>query len=189
MGTVARVFRTATWQDGFVDEADAEIVQCIQRGDLRSAVDRVHRSYARDLRAFLRHRLWSDDAVDEVMSDIFKSLMKDLAGFRGDARLRTWLHTVTRHAMIRFFKRERTRDERARPLEENDENLARISMGATYKQWIRQAYKQLADEERALVDLWIEGSSWKEAADQLGSTEEATRKRFTRLMKRLGDES
>ncbi|HZS40714.1 MAG TPA: sigma factor, partial [Polyangia bacterium] len=84
---------------------DEAIRARLQAGDVAGAVDGVYRRYARDLRAFLRDQLWSDDAVDEVLAELFKSLMHDLAGFRGDAKLRTWLRTVARHAMLQYLKR------------------------------------------------------------------------------------
>jgi RNA polymerase sigma factor (sigma-70 family) len=166
---------------------DDRILALLRAGDVRAAVDAVYRRYARELRSFLRDQLWSDDAVDEVLAETFKSLLGDLAGFRGEAKLRTWLRTVTRHAMLRYLKRDRSHDARTRPLEDGLER-PQPALRATYKAWIRMVYKQLDAGDRAMVDLWLEGWSWKEAADHLGATEEGLRKRFTRLMERIREQ-
>jgi RNA polymerase sigma-70 factor (ECF subfamily) len=166
---------------------DDRILALVRAGDVRAAVDAVYRRYARELRSFLRDQLWSDDAVDEVLAETFKSLLGDLGGFRGDAKLRTWLRTVTRHAMLRYLKRDRSRDARTRPLDEGIDR-AQPALRATYKTWIRTVYKQLDADDRAMVDLWLEGWSWKEAAEHLGATEEGLRKRFTRLMERIREQ-
>jgi RNA polymerase sigma-70 factor (ECF subfamily) len=162
----------------------------LRQGDVRGAVDGVYREHARDLRAYLRHRLYSEDAVEDLLAEVFQSLMKDLASFRGDSKLRTWLRSVAHHAMLRHFQREQKRNERVRPLEPSDEDQApQHGLRMTLRQFLAQIYNRLDADDRRLVDLWTEGWSWQEVADQTTSTEEAVRKRFTRLMKRLANES
>jgi RNA polymerase sigma-70 factor (ECF subfamily) len=172
-----------------VEPDDETIRRRIDGGDIAGAVDAVYRRYARDLRAFLRDQLWSDDAVDEVLAEVFKSLMHDLAGFRGDAKLRTWLRTVARHAMLHYLRRERTRADRVRPLEPADENRPMPELRSTYKTWIRRVYRELDEDDREMIDLWLEGWSWKDAADRLGATEDGLRKRFERLLRRINQQS
>jgi RNA polymerase sigma-70 factor (ECF subfamily) len=167
---------------------DEAIVALMRDGDINAAVDGVYRRYSRDLRSFLRDQMWSDDAVDEVLAEVFKSLLTDLAGFRGEAKLRTWLRTLTRHAMLRYLKRDRVQSARVRPLESSDRDRPQPALRATFRTWIRLVYKKLDPDDREMVDLWLEGWSWKEAAEHLGATEEGLRKRFTRLMERIKDQ-
>ena len=157
---------------------------------MAAAVDEVYRAYGRDVRAYLRKRLPTDDAAEEVASDVFQSLMRDLPGFRGDARLRTWLLTIARHAMLRHL--DRRRRDSTQPLEEVDEGqLAqpRANIRSTHRNWLRRVMRDLDDADRLLLLRWNEGWSWKELAELVGGTEESVRKRFTRLMKRLAAET
>jgi RNA polymerase sigma-70 factor (ECF subfamily) len=167
-----------------VEPDDAQIVALARAGDVRSAVDGVYRRYARSLRAFLRRELVRDDAVDDVLADVFKALLRDLPAFRGDAKLLTWLQTIARRAMFRYLERERARAARAAPLADA-EQIPLPDLRATYKNWVRRLYQDLAQPDRAVVDLWLEGWTWQEAAQRLSTSEEALRKRFTRLIKRL----
>jgi RNA polymerase sigma-70 factor (ECF subfamily) len=175
------------------DAEDGWLKEHLDRGDVRGAVDRVYRLHARDLRGFLRGEMHSEEAVEDVLSELFSVLMKDLADFRGDAKLRTWLRAVTRNLMLRHFQREQKARERQRPLTPaDDQHPTPQPVRATLKQYLVQLYNRLDDGERQLVDLWAEGWSWLEIAERTGTpgevSEEAVRKRFTRLMNRLNQE-
>jgi RNA polymerase sigma-70 factor (ECF subfamily) len=175
------------WQDGAMsDDPDKIVRQRLKEGEVAAAAEEVYRSYARDVRAYLRKRLSSDTSAEEVASDVFQSLMRDLPGFRGEAKLRTWLLTITRHAMLRHLERQR-RDP-AEPLDEVAESeLAqpRAGIRSTHRSWLRRVMRDLDEADRSLLARWNEGWSWKELAELVGGTEESVRKRFTRLIKRL----
>ena len=47
---------------------DAWVLERLQKGDVSGAVDGVYRLHARDLRCFLRSRLYSEDAVTLIKS-------------------------------------------------------------------------------------------------------------------------
>jgi RNA polymerase sigma-70 factor (ECF subfamily) len=47
--------------------------------------------------------------LDDVVQDVFVRVQKDLAGFRGDALLTTWLYQVTRNVVGHRLRKERFR--------------------------------------------------------------------------------
>ena len=81
---------------GYRDTAltDGELVARFQRGD-RSAFDALLHRY-QDRVYTLCHRWIGEPATaEETAQDVFLAVFRGLGGFRGDARLSTWIFQVT----------------------------------------------------------------------------------------------
>lgn len=74
--------------------SDSDLVARFQAGD-RRAFDEIVRRY-RD-RVYTLCRRWLDEveAAEEVAQDVWVALFRSLGGFRGDAKLSTWIFKVT----------------------------------------------------------------------------------------------
>lgn len=73
---------------------DAELVERFRDGN-RAAFDEIVRRYRDRVYTLCRRWLDEEEAAEEVTQDVFLALFRSLAGFRGDARLSTWIFKVT----------------------------------------------------------------------------------------------
>lgn len=73
---------------------DAELVERF-RGGHRPAFDEIVRRYRDRVYTLCRRWLDEEEGAEEVTQDVFLALFRSLAGFRGDARLSTWIFKVT----------------------------------------------------------------------------------------------
>lgn len=73
---------------------DAELVERFRDGD-RAAFDEIVRRYRDRVYTLCRRWLEEEQAAEEVTQDVFLALFRSLAGFRGDARLSTWIFKVS----------------------------------------------------------------------------------------------
>lgn len=93
-----------------VDPDEAETVERARRGD-REAFDRIVRRHLPHVWSvvwrIVRHRQDAEDVVQEV----FLAAYQNLAGYRGDARISTWLHRI---AVTRALNHLDRREERMR---------------------------------------------------------------------------
>ncbi|MCX5684274.1 MAG: sigma-70 family RNA polymerase sigma factor [Planctomycetota bacterium] len=76
------------------DDEDANLVGRFLRGD-GAAFDQLVKAH-QDRVARLAYRLlgWSGE-VDDVVQEVFLAVFKNIAGFRGDCRVSTWLTAIT----------------------------------------------------------------------------------------------
>lgn len=153
------------WIDG------AERLTAAQRGD-REAQAQIFRDH-RDRVARQILRLTGDPAVvDDLVQEVFLAAFLALPGFRGDAQLGTWLHTIATNKVRNWWesqRRRKRREEAAAPppsvTTPEDDLLA-----AHRRRRFFDALAALPDSYRdAFVARAIDGLSLIEAAERLGA--------------------
>lgn len=77
-------------------DPDSTLVNAARGGDVRAFDALVHRYHGR-MRQFVRSRLDSAIDSDDVIQDVFVSAWKELPGFRGRSRFKTWLFGIALH--------------------------------------------------------------------------------------------
>ena len=55
--------------------------------------------------------------LDDAAQDVFLAVHRQLAGFRGDASIRTWLYAITRHVAANHRRRDRRKGSVLEPLQ------------------------------------------------------------------------
>ena len=151
---------------------DRDLVRRLQAGDARAFEDLVRRYQHRVFGVALRMLGRRADAED-VAQDVFLRVHRAIGGFRGEARLSTWLYGITsRLCLNRLASAERKRmryDDDAvmdAPSDASDAPAAmeRREIDAA----LRRAIDELPDERRVVVVLRdIEGLSYDEIAEAL----------------------
>lgn len=152
--------------------APRDLLAAARKGDT-SAQARIFEAHKHTV-ARLALRLTGDPAaVDDLVQEVFISAFSALANFRGDARLETWLHTITVNKARNLWdssqrRRRRERGGTARATEpprtpeeelETDEHRQRLYAALdTLPVKMREAFVLRA----------IEGQSLREASDVLG---------------------
>ena len=92
---------------GYADEPDAELARRVAQGDqsaFEALMRRHNRALFRTARAILRDDAEAEDALQEAYLQVYRTI----GGYRGEARLSTWLaRVVANEALMRLRKQAR----------------------------------------------------------------------------------
>lgn len=143
--------------------------------------DRVHRVAFRVVK---NH----DDATD-VAQDVWISLHKNIAGFRQDSSLGSWLHRVTVNAGLMHLRRHKRHTGLVELRESNsprhDDMFARIEM-REFLNAVERAWDDLAPIHREVLELRVtQDRSLPEIAEQLQISVPAAKTRVHRARREL----
>jgi RNA polymerase sigma-70 factor (ECF subfamily) len=89
---------------GLRRESDAELVAKAREGDekaFRKLVERYHPMAYSVVRGVLGDR-WD---VEDAVQDVFIKVFRGLAGFRGDAKLSTWVYQIARNEAVNVARK------------------------------------------------------------------------------------
>jgi RNA polymerase sigma-70 factor, ECF subfamily len=101
-------------------DPDADVLALVDRGDAQGALRRLMQRHGGALYRFCRGATHDAALADDVLQQIFIEVHRDLAGFRRQSTLRTWIFVIARHRVLDAAKsRRRARAwlERAPPAE------------------------------------------------------------------------
>lgn len=168
-------------------EADAELVRLAQGGDERAfqaLVVKYQRRIARHVARYVRRA--SD--VEEVVQDAFMRAYRGLGAFRGESSFYSWLYRIATNAALSFLKRrpeEVQGDERAdgcfEPGVSDEQTPERTLVAKQIGEAVERAMARLQPElAEALVLFEVEGKSYKEIAQMLGTPIGTVRTRIFR---------
>jgi RNA polymerase sigma-70 factor (ECF subfamily) len=106
-------------------QLELEIVEGMRAGDDR-AFERLVREYVGSLHAVALRLLQNPADADDAVQEAFLSAYRNFAGFRGDARLGTWLHRIVVNAALGRLRRRKRRPEHGAELLDVTELLPRF---------------------------------------------------------------
>ncbi|MCB9571992.1 MAG: sigma-70 family RNA polymerase sigma factor [Kofleriaceae bacterium] len=171
-----------------VDEAD--LVQRCRAGQ-RAAHDELYQRFRRQVAANLYRVLGDASELDDLVQDVFVIAFRGLDGFRGDARLSTWLYRICVNVAL---GRIRTRSRRPPPIAVGDvddvaaiaaphgerpETPERAMQREQDRARVYRALDQLAPKKRIVLYLHeIEGLDLKDIAYLVDSNPVTVRTRL-----------
>ncbi len=176
---------------------DERVRELLAAGDLRGAATAVMSDVGPQVLRYLRALLRDEDLAAEAFSSFAERLWKGLAGWRGDASLRSWALHVAWNAAAnlrdegwrRFGRRLRSGELSAIAEEVRTRTAVRLERQRLALERLRQA---LSAEEQTLLILRVDqGLSWAEVAHVVASDggdppdANALAKRFERIKARL----
>jgi RNA polymerase sigma-70 factor, ECF subfamily len=172
-------------------ELEVAIRTRFDAGDLRTAAQLAIEGYGGEVRGYLANVLADEEQARDVFAETAAELWRDLARFRWEASLRTWIYTLARHRLAAHLDRKGR--QRAVPLSEAAAVVAqpRTPTPAWKRTAVKDAVSRLrsslsADDQTLLILRIDRDMSWREIACVLGEAHEpALRKRFERIKKRL----
>lgn len=169
------------------EPTDAALAASAVGGDTRAFEAIMRRHYEAVWRvAFLSVR--EEAAAEELAQDTFLRAHGALAGWRGDASLRTWLATICRRLCIDRARRKHLETVGTGDLETFEGGSSRIETLADRFD-LRAALDRLpADDREAFLLVHHDGYSSFEAATILGVPASTIRSRVGRARQRLADE-
>ncbi len=153
-----------------------------------------------DLGDDLRAKLGASDVVQQAMLDV----CRDFETFRGnsEAEFRSWIKRLVQHNLIdtnrSFRQTERRKTSRETPIDQTTQRLdfkgdaktasSILQRRETDEQLLR-AISRLPEKHRRIVELrHRDGLSYAEIAAQMGMTEAAARKLWSRTLQSLRSE-
>lgn len=169
--------------------ADAELARRVAHGEdeaIRFLLKRHNQSLFRTARAILRDDAEAEDAVQEA----YLKALRAMPGFRGDAKLSTWLVRIVVNEALTRLRRTR-RGAEVIELEADGAHVPdhadtaptpeRVALGAEARRMIEAKIDALPDAFRAVFVLRaVEELSVEDAASALDIPEATVRSRFFR---------
>lgn len=90
--------------------SDEEILGLYQAGAQERAFNELVGSYSERLYWHVRGLTGSHEDTDDLLQDIFVKVWNALPGFRGDARLYTWLFRIATNETLNFLRKRKLRE-------------------------------------------------------------------------------
>lgn len=168
-------------------QADAELVRLAQGGDERAfqaLVVKYQRRIARHVARYVRRAA----DVEEVVQDAFIRAYRGLASFRGESSFYSWLYRIATNAAFSFLKKtadevevDERSDEGFEPGVSDEQSPERVLFARQIGDAVERAMGRLQPElAEALVLFEVEGKSYREIAQMLGTPIGTVRTRIFR---------
>lgn len=161
--------------DASADDAqDLAWVRQVQRSDDRAAFASLLRRHQSGVRGLLRRLTQGDTALaDELAQECFLNAYRAMVGFRGEARIKTWLYRIAYNGFLQQRRRLAARPvTQALDDELRDEHLSapgQMAHDIALRLDVQKALRVLSGPERdAIVCCCQADLSHAEAAELLG---------------------
>ncbi len=171
--------------------SDGEIIARVRAGDTAAFAGLVRRHQDRVYGMALRTTGKPEDAED-LAQDVFLSVFRGLAGFKGDARFTTWLYRIAWNRCADWLRRNRKPGRRTVPLEEADDvadgrtDPSAETVGRDERRRLRRALDGLDERYRSVIELaGVQGLSYAEVGAALGLPVKTVETRLYRARRRL----
>lgn len=154
--------------DRSIEQSDREIIQRCIAGDTQS-FRRLYQRYHHRVRALL-YQLCDQNAIDDLVQDVFLRVWKGLPNFRQSSQFSTWLYRITwnvasdqRQAAAKGRSRLEVLTQHA-PKQQDAPDLIQLH----YQDVVQRGLQQLSFDHRTILVLHdLEGIPQKEVADIL----------------------
>jgi RNA polymerase sigma-70 factor, ECF subfamily len=127
------------------------------------------------------------DYVDDISQDVFISVYHKLAEFRFESKFTTWLYRITVNKCRDYLRKKRVRSIFV-PIKDSDTDYGTgpFSENVDIPNLVRSAIEKLPEKLRIpLVKRDIDGFSYKEIADELGTEVGTVKSRIFRARETL----
>ena len=170
--------------------SDQELMRLVQAGDVSPASE-IYDRYSSRIYNFAYRFLRNSEAAEDATQEVFVKMLKHANQFHGDAKLSTWLFSITANWCRDYLRKA---DNKAKEAEDvlfqipapaelaPDRNLERRQD----QQRIQKALSALTPEQREAILLSrYQGLSYAEIAQISGCSEGAVKTRVFRAMETL----
>ena len=139
----------------------------------------------------IRRMVLSHDDADDVLQNTFLKAWMGLDGFRGDAKLSTWLFRIANNETLNFLERKRQAlsidDEAAAGVAARLESDPYFDGDETALQ-LQQAVAQLPDKQRQVFNLkYFEEMKYEDMSAMLGTSVGALKASYHHAVRKISD--
>ena len=151
---------------------------------MRWTAEQAYEQFAPAVRGYFRGRGAHDH--DDLTGDVFVSVTRGLASFRGDAdALRRWVFTIAHHRMVDEYRRA-GHDQHVSMAEVPDAPQATVTVGDDVDDDLTRALAMLSDDQREVVVLrFVADLAVKDVARIVGKRQGAVKMLQARGLDRL----
>ena len=171
--------------------SDQELMRIVQAGDFSPASE-IYDRYSGRIYNFALRFLKSSEAAEDAVQEVFVKMMKHANQFHGDAKLSTWLFSITANWCRDYLRKSDNKAKEAEevlialpaPIETSspDRHLEKKQD----EERVQRALQSLTAEQReAIVLSRYQGLSYAEIAQISGCSEGAVKTRVFRAMETL----
>lgn len=170
--------------------SDQELMKLVQDGDFSRAAEIFDR-YSGRIYNFAYRFLKNSEAAEDATQEVFVKMMKYAKQFHGDAKLSTWLFSITANLCRDFLRKSENKHK------EGEETLLTLPANQSYspernlemrqnEERVQKALQSLTPEQREAILLSrYQGLSYAEIAQIAGCSEGAVKTRVFRAMETL----
>lgn len=127
-----------------------------------------------------------EDDCQDLYQDIVAQLWKAWKGFRGEAKISTWIYRIALNTAISGFRKQKRNplnnsvDAREVDLAEEDGRKKKEDL-----ELLHMAINQLSEVEKAMVMLYLEDVAYEEISSIMGITQNNVRVKMLRIREKL----
>ncbi|MBP5771542.1 MAG: sigma-70 family RNA polymerase sigma factor [Bacteroidaceae bacterium] len=139
----------------------------------------------------IRRMVFSHDDADDVLQNSFIKAWTGLDGFRGEARLSTWLFRIASNETLNFLERKRQSlsldDDAAVGVAARLESDPYFDGDETERQ-LQEAIAQLPDKQRQVFNLkYFDEMKYEDMSDLLGTSVGALKASYHHAVRKISD--
>ena len=156
----------------------------------RSAFTEVINRYSRPLYWQIRRMVQTHEDADDLLQNTFMKAWSSLDGFRGDARLGTWLYKIAINESLTFLEKERKRlnisidDQTAHMIEAIEADP--FTDGDDIKRKLREAIATLPEKQRLVFNMrYYDEMKYEEMSRVLGTSVGALKTSYHLAVKKI----
>lgn len=170
--------------------SDQELMRLVQAGDLTPASE-IYDRYSSRIYNFAYRFLRNSEGAEDAVQEVFVKMIKHASQFHGDAKLSTWLFSITanwcRDYLRKADNRPKDSDDVLLTLPASSEHSPeRVLERRETELRIQKALQTLTPEQREAILLSrYQGLSYAEIAQISGCSEGAVKTRVFRAMETL----
>jgi len=151
------------------------------------ALETVWDQFSAQLRSFIRARVADEDAVEDILQDVFVRIHAKVGTLQDLGKLESWLYQITRNVIIDYYRSRRPTEQLPETLG-SSEDVYEEDLVTRLAPDVREMVEALPEPYReALVLTSYEGLSQKELAKRLGLSYSGAKSRVQRARERVKD--
>lgn len=151
-------------------------------------VTTIYKQFHSDLLGYVKSKIRSREDAEDILQNVFIKISANLDKLTEDVKLKSWIFTITRNAIIDYYRVNATKKKVAVP-EEIDENIFESDDPDPTKgldQCMNSMISLLPEEYRdIIIDSEIKGIRQKDLADKYEMAYPSMRSRVQRGRERL----
>ena len=170
---------------------DYQLIDRLRRPDTcREAFNEVMRRYSEPLYWQIRRMVESHDDASDILQNTFLKAWQSVDGFRGDAKLSTWLYKIALNESITFLAKERKR--LSVSLDDEESHLAQLVESDEYvdgdalARELRKAVAMLPEKQRIVFNMkYYDDMKYERMSEILGTSVGALKASYHLAVKKI----
>jgi RNA polymerase sigma factor (sigma-70 family) len=170
---------------------DAEILSKFQDERTRNeAFNLLLKKYQQKIYWHIRRMVLDHDDADDLVQDVFIKVWKNLAGFRSDSQLYTWMYRIASNECITFLNKKKQKNNIS--IDDVDYSLADTLVEGSYfngdkaQKKLQEAIITLPEKQRLVFNMkYYENMKYEEMSEVLGTSVGALKASYHLAVKKI----